>query len=369
MIYNSFTFLCYNEHGGIYAAKKQRTERQTKGNRLMTQKENAMLERFFQYMTVVRGRSLHTVDSYRWDLTIFLSWVQMRRAGVKKPRYEEIEDLSISELDTREMAELTRSDILEFLVWTVTARENGGATRKRKLASLRSFFKYLVNIERAMESSPAAEIDPPTQPKRLPKYLTEEESIELLKAVLRDEDSRTRERDFCMMTLFLNCGMRLSELVGIDLNDLDPKLESLRVTGKGAKERVIYLNNACREALLWYFSKRDEQGQVKAEHRNALFLSRLNQRIGNRAVQNVVYKYLDLAGLGYKKCSAHKLRHTAATLMYRSGQVDIRVLKDILGHEELSTTQIYTHVSDESMQKAMTQSPLSGLSHADLTKE
>ena len=169
-----------------------------------------------------------------------------------------------------------------------------------------------------------------------------------------------RLRNYTMITLFLNCGMRLSELVGISMTDIDRDMKSLRVIGKGSKERVIYLNDACRAALNAYLPTRAAMAdRIAPEDKQALFLStRRNQRISQKTVQYIVYKYLDMAGLGHKKLSTHKLRHTAATLMYQSGNVDIRVLKDILGHEQLNTTQIYTHVANKSMEQAMSANPL-----------
>ncbi len=329
-------------------------------------KDCPVLEPFLQYLGVVRGRAPNTVDAYKRDLIMFLSFLKRTRAGEKSPSDEDVMAEDISAFSLSDVCATTRGEILSYLAWAVNERENSGASRKRKLAAIRMYFKYLVNIERAIKNSPAAEIDPPKLAKRLPKYLSEKESVALLAAALADEASASRERDFCMLTLFLNCGMRLSELVSLNLSDIDTDMKSLRVMGKGAKERVIYLNDACREALNWYFPKRDEKGQVKHEDRRALFLSRNNRRISNRMVQNVVYKYLDAAGLSHRKCSAHKLRHTAATLMYQSGAVDIRVLKDILGHEELSTTQIYTHVSDDKMEEAMIHNPLAHLTHKQL---
>lgn len=327
-----------------------------------------VLEDFLQYLTVIRNRSPRTVEAYRMDLTMFLSWLLARRRGISSPCAEDLEDLPLSELSAADLASLKRSDIMEFLAWTASTRENAGRTRKRKLSALRTFFRYHASVVRTIPANPAADIDNPSTPKTLPRYLSEEESIELLKAVLADEDTRSQERDYAMLTLFLNCGMRLSELVGINLSDIDPDLRSLRVTGKGAKERVIYLNAACREAISLYLPHRDPQGQVKPASRNALFLSRQHRRISRNMVQVVVYKYLKAAGLENKRCSVHKLRHTAATLMYRSGQVDIRVLKDILGHEQLSTTQIYTHVSDTEMERAMNHNPLASLDAKKITR-
>jgi site-specific recombinase XerD len=160
-----------------------------------------------------------------------------------------------------------------------------------------------------------------------------------------------------MLTLFLNCGIRLSELVGINLNDIDPLLRSMRVVGKGSKERIVYLNGACRDALQMLLEERSSPKYANLPTR-ALFLSNRSQRISVKTVQHIVYKYLEMAGLEAKHYSVHKLRHTAATLMYQSGQVDVRVLKDILGHEQLNTTQIYTHISDANMEHAMSMNPL-----------
>ena len=183
-----------------------------------------------------------------------------------------------------------------------------------------------------------------------------------------DKESKSVNRDYAIITLFLNCGMRVSELAGIDLPDIDHELRSVRVVGKGNKERIIYLNDACRYALGDYISERAQADNSKITTR-ALFLSSRDQRISVKTVQWMVYKYLDMAGLGAKHYSVHKLRHTAATLMYQSGNVDVRVLKDILGHEQLNTTQIYTHISNESMEKAMAQNPLSDISRRDKNKD
>ena len=183
----------------------------------------------------------------------------------------------------------------------------------------------------------------------------------LLETAKNDRSSRTVIRDYAILTLFLNCGMRVSELVGIDLSDINKELRSLRVTGKGSKERIVYLNDACREALAAYMSTRLTDENAFGGKEKALFLSGRRQRISVKTVQWMVYKYLDMAGLGDRHLSVHKLRHTAATLMYQQGGVDVRVLKEILGHEQLNTTQIYTHVSNAGMEQAMMQNPLSHL--------
>ena len=195
-----------------------------------------------------------------------------------------------------------------------------------------------------------------------------EESHELLQSVLSDEESKNKERDYCIITLFLNCGMRLSELVGINISDIDRELRSLRVIGKGNKERIVYLNDACKSALMSYLEAR-QKNIDNIKDKNALFISRLGKRISNKTVQWLVYKYLGEAGLSYKHFSTHKLRHTAATLMYQEGNVDVLSLKEILGHSELNTTQIYTHVSDKKLEEAVKQHPLAGVTAKDIKKE
>ena len=198
----------------------------------------------------------------------------------------------------------------------------------------------------------------------MPKHLSENESISLLTSVLDDKEAKYRERDFCILTLFLNCGMRLSELVGINLSDLSHDLTQLTVTGKGSKQRNIYLNQACRDAVRAYINVRGRNATKHGDtikDKNALFLSSRNCRISNKTVQWTVNKYLEKSGLSGKGYSVHKLRHTAATLMYQHGDVDIRVLKDILGHSNLGTTQIYTHISDRQIKNAIDSNPLSNV--------
>ena len=249
-------------------------------------------------------------------------------------------------------------DIYEFLTYADHTRGNMASAKSRKLSSIKGFFKYLTVKRMMLEENPAANIESPKKQKSLPKYLSLEESVGLLEAVKNDKESTTRARDYAIITLFLNCGMRVSELTGINLSDIDKQLRSLTVTGKGNKQRIVYLNSACRDALGVYIEERLGESHVRA-NTNALFLSSREQRISVKTVQWMVYKYLDMAGLESKHYSVHKLRHTAATLMYQSGNVDVRVLKDILGHEQLNTTQIYTHVSNRSMQEAMEHNPLS----------
>lgn len=331
----------------------------------MTQLPSSVTE-FSHYMLVVKGRSKRTVEQYEIDLMLFFKYIKAKRNRLPMSG-DEFDEMTIYELDYDFAASVTRLEILEFLSFVADGRDNNARTRARKLSSLRSFYRYYCGTVMRFDNNPTDNIDTPKIPKSLPKHLTENESIELLTEIASDDESRFRVRDYCMITLFLNCGMRLSELVGIDLGDIDREMQTLRVTGKGAKDRVIYLNDACRSALTAYLAVRDKE-PLPGE-RNALFLSARHKRISKQSVQVIVYRYLDRAGFGNRGMSVHKLRHTAATLMYQSGNVDIRVLKDILGHEQLNTTQIYTHVSDSEMQKAMTQNPLAGITEKKLEKK
>ncbi|MBQ8342391.1 MAG: tyrosine-type recombinase/integrase, partial [Clostridia bacterium] len=270
-------------------------------------------------------------------------------------------EIDIRHLDLDFIGSIRTTEIYAFLQYSGSVRKNLWAAKARKLVSVRMLYRYLVTKTGQLKTNPAADIESPKRKQSLPKFLTLEEALLLLDTVKNDRSSRTVVRDYAIVTLFLNCGMRVSELCGIDLNDVSRDLKSLRVTGKGAKERIIYLNDACRTAVAEYMPLRlaEKNGHSNAE--KALFLSGQNKRISIKTVQWMVYKYLDMAGLGDRHLSVHKLRHTAATLMYQSGEVDVRLLKDILGHEQLNTTQIYTHVSNAGMEEAMSHNPLSGV--------
>jgi site-specific recombinase XerD len=291
------------------------------------------------------------------DLRTFFRFLIARENKID-PKSEEFEKINISHIDLEYIKNITTEDIYEFLMYADNIRGNLAAAKSRKLSAIKGFFKYLQTKRMMIDENPAINIESPKQKQALPKFLSVDESLLLLEAVKNDRDSKSRIRDYAIITLFLNCGMRVSELVGIDLNDVDRELRSLTVTGKGNKQRIVYLNSACREALADYYNERIGQKYVGA-NTAALFLSNRDQRISVKTVQWLVYKYLDMAGLQSKHYSVHKLRHTAATLMYQTGNVDVRVLKDILGHEQLNTTQIYTHVSNQSMQEAMENNPLS----------
>lgn len=313
---------------------------------------------FAAYKAGIQNCSQKTVSEYLLDLRTFFRYIVASRNGIN-PDSEKFSEIDISGLDLDFVGSVRTTEIYAFLQYSGTVRKNLWAAKARKLVSVRMLYRYLVNKTRLLKINPAADIEAPKPRKALPKFLSLEESLSLLDAVKNDAESRNVERDYAIITLFLNCGMRVSELVGINLNDIQRDMTSLRVTGKGAKERMIYLNDACRAALSDYLPLRMKEEAAFDKPQKALFLSSRKNRISVKTVQWMVYKYLDDAGLGGRHLSVHKLRHTAATLMYQQGGVDVRVLKEILGHEQLNTTQIYTHVSDRGMEEAMSKNPLS----------
>lgn len=314
------------------------------------------IREFAQYKLAIQQCSEKTVTEYLTDLRTFCRFFVAKKEGIDV-HSDDFLKIDISGLELEFFSSVTANDIYSFITYASGERGNGSAAKSRKISAIRSFYKYMCVKRSYIEENPAANIESPKKKRQLPKHLSVDECVELLSAVKNDTSNEYRVRDFCILTLFLNCGMRLSELCGISLGDMDRDLTSLRVLGKGSKERVIYLNSAARAALEEYLPQRYAWRNV-GEKENALFLSRLGKRISVKTVQWMVKKYLGEAGLEYKHYSTHKLRHTAATLMYQSGDVDIRVLKDILGHEQLNTTQIYTHVSNEGMEKAMEHNPL-----------
>lgn len=319
-----------------------------------------IVQEFAAYKSAIQGCSEKTVGEYLLDLRTFFRFLLARDRGIS-PESDEFLQIDITGIDLAYLSGIKQTDIYEFLLYSGSVRKNLWCAKARKLSSIKVFYKYLVNKRNLLEENPAINIETPKRQKTLPKFLSLEECKILLDTIKNDAASDTRLRDYCIITLFLNCGMRVSELVGISLPDIDRELRSLRVVGKGSKERIVYLNDACRAALADYLQEVRLAGGMADLPDKALFLSNRDKRISVKTVQYMVYKYLDLAGLGAKHYSVHKLRHTAATLMYQSGEVDIRVLKDILGHEQLNTTQIYTHVSDKNMQNAMNANPLSSL--------
>lgn len=317
-----------------------------------------LLREFANYKAVIQGCSVKTINEYMLDLRNFFRYILSSRRGRLKLKDPE-ED--ITQLDEEFFGSVKTAEIYDFLFYCERQLGNKPAARARKLSAIKGFYKFLTVKKGLLQASPAENIEAPKKRQALPKYLTYEESLELLKAAATDTDTRPPEnrlRNYTMITLFLNCGMRLSELTGINIGDVDRALRSVRVIGKGNKERVIYMNSACRAAMNEYLPVRMSPKYANANTK-ALFLSSRDERISNRTVQWTVEKYLDKAGLGYRHLSVHKLRHTAATLMYSNGGVDVRVLKEILGHEQLNTTQIYTHVSNGEIEASMEKNPLS----------
>lgn len=315
-----------------------------------------ILKDYASYTAVIKGNSEKTVCEYLQDLRTLFRYIKMKKLG-QDLTPEELESMSISDITEDDVRAVNERVIIEFLMYVTLNRRNNPTTRMRKLSALRSFFKYVTKKKHLMEVDPTTDIDAPKKGSTLPKYLTVDEAVMLLETVRADTESRTVARDYAIIALFLNTGMRLSELVGLDLESFDSQITFVKVRGKGNKERVIYINKAAREAIEDYLRIRLDPKHIRtAEH--ALFISGREQRISNKTVQWVVYKYLKRAGLGAKGLSVHKLRHTAATLMYQSGKVDIRVLKDILGHEQLNTTQIYTHIVERNLEEAVENNPL-----------
>jgi site-specific recombinase XerD len=316
-----------------------------------------IIKEYAYYTESVKGNSEKTICEYMLDLRTFFRYLKVQNEIDDIPR-EDLEKIDISDLNTRTIAEVTTSTIYEFLIYARNTLENNTTTRMRKISALRSFYHFMHEKKHYIDANPTLEIEAPKKAGTLPKFLTVEEAVRLLEAVRMDNESKTVERDYSIIALFLNTGMRLSELVGLNLSSFDSDITRVKVLGKGNKERIIYLNNAARSAVISYLRIRLDPSRIRTSDK-AFFLSTRQQRISNKTVQWVIYKYLDLAGLGDRGLSVHKLRHTAATLMYQSGKVDIRVLKDVLGHEQLNTTQIYTHLTSVNLESAVEANPLS----------
>lgn len=308
---------------------------------------------FLTYNETIRGKSSRSVEGYFLDLQTFFRYILLVRGLV--PKGVEFEKITIEKVDIELIKTVTVSDLYAFLVFCKEERQNGAASRARKTSTLRIFFKYLSVQTHQLDNNPAEMLETPKVKQSLPKHLTLEDSLELLNSV----EGPYKERDYCILTLFLNCGLRLAELCALNLSSISGD-GTLTVVGKGNKERMVYLNSACLEAISKYLPVRHNEG-VPASDKNALFISRNKRRISPKTVQHIVKTYLEKSGLGDMGYSTHKLRHTAATLMYQHGNVDIRVLKDILGHANLGTTQIYTHVSDKQIKQAVDSNPLANV--------
>ena len=320
-----------------------------------------VLRDFLVYHETIRGHSKNTVDEYYLDLRTFFRYLKLSRGAV--PRTTELEDISIADIDVAFVAKVTLAEVYDYLAYLSRDRikqpnssepEFGltASSRARKIAAIRSFFKYMTVKAKLLNENPVQDLDSPKLPKTLPRYLTLEESQRLLSSVT----GSNKERAYCILCIFLNCGLRISEMVGLNVNDY--RGDNLRVVGKGNKERTVYLNDACRSALDSWLDVRKNLVPARIP---ALFLSNRRSRISVDSVQVLVKKYLKLAGLDASLYSTHKLRHTAATLMLQNG-VDVRTLQEVLGHENLNTTQIYTHIDNAELRTAAAANPLSHFS-------
>jgi integrase/recombinase XerD len=309
------------------------------------------LREFLNYLSVIRGKSSNTVDGYKIDLSLFLRFLKMYKGLY--PRDINFNDIIITDINDDFIRNIKLPDLYAFLSYAENNRDNSSYARARKVAAIRSFFKYLYSKTSILYENPASDLESPKINKRNPIYLTLDESKNLLNSI--DNTYKHNKRDFCIITLFLNCGLRLSELCSINISKI--KDDTLTIVGKGNKERTVYLNNACLKAISQYMQER-AQMDILPEHKDALFISERKCRINKRTVEFIVKKYTQVSGLDKTRYTPHKLRHTAATLMYKHGNVDIRSLQRILGHENISTTQIYTHVDDERLREAIKSNPL-----------
>ena len=316
-----------------------------------------ILRDFLVYHETIQGHSHRTVDEYYLDLRNFFRFLKQNKnlASQDTP----LDDISIADVDLPLVRDVTLTDIYSYMNYLSRDRGLNNTSRARKVATIRSFYKYLTNKAKLLETNPVQDLDSPRLKKSLPKYLNLEESMDLLDNV----DGKNSNRDYCILTLFLNCGLRISELVGLNIADV--RGDQLRVLGKGSKERMLYLNEACQRALTDWL---DERSAMTLVDQNALFVTLQNRRrISTAAVHKLVKKHLSAAGLDSTQYSSHKLRHTAATLMLQNG-VDVRTLQEVLGHDHLNTTQIYTHVDNDDLRAAARANPLGGAKQRKKTK-
>ncbi len=308
-----------------------------------------VIKEYLFYLETIKLKSKKTVDEYYIDLRTFFRYLKKSRKLVTDDT--EFEKIKIDDVDIDLIKTVTLNDAYEYMDYLYRERNNQSAARARKCSSLKGLFDFLFSKKHLIPSNPIAQLEVPKRKKALPKYLTLEQSIELLNAV----EGKYKERDYAIITLFLNCGLRVSEMAGLNYTDIRSD-NTMRVVGKGNKERVVYLNSACIDAINDYMKVRPVD---EVKDKKALFISRNNRRMSVKTIQAMVYKYLAKIGLDAQGYSCHKLRHTAATLMYQHGGVDVRVLKEVLGHENLGTTEIYTHLSSEQMKNAADSNPLS----------
>lgn len=310
---------------------------------------------FLNYLETIKGKSPNTIKGYEIDLTLFFRFLKIYKGLITDDSLE-FSEIDIRDIDNSFVRKIKLTDLYAFLSFAEKQRENGSYARARKVAALKSYFKFLNGKAKIIDDNPTLELESPKINKRHPVYLSLDESVNLLSSL--DKDNKNYYRDYCILTLFLNCGMRLSELCSIKLDKI--KGDTLTIIGKGDKERTVYLNEACLKAIDNYLAVRDTS-KCTPEDKEYLLLSSRYKPINKRTVELLVKKHIFNSGLSNEKYTPHKLRHTAATLMYKHGNVDIRSLQSILGHENISTTQIYTHVDEEILRDAVNSNPLSKL--------
>jgi integrase/recombinase XerD len=314
-----------------------------------------ILKDYLSYLSSVKGVSTNTLVAYTYDLTLFFKFLKVHNNEVTLSEDVIFEDISINNISSDYFKDLELVDFYTYLSFLENMRENGTYAKARKVASLKSFFHYLCSKSKIIPTDPTLDLESPKIGKRSPIYLTLDESRDLL-SVANNRDKNS-PRDLCIITLFLNCGLRLSELCSINIANI--KGDTLTVIGKGNKERTIYLNKASIKAINKYLVIRNEIAEkVLGEEKEALFISGKYRRINKRTVERIIKKYVGAAGLDTDKYTPHKLRHTSATLLHKHGGVDVKTLQEILGHENVSTTQIYVHVDDETLREAVKTHPL-----------
>lgn len=325
-----------------------------RGDRLIS---SNLVDDFLDYMKSTKGSSDNTVKEYYYDLRVFVRFIKKRKNLVDESI--DFNDIAIEDISPEVLESVTKQDIYAYNAFLERERKISNRSKFRKISSVRSFYNYLYAKIEVIKKNPIIDIDMPKIEKTLPVYLTLDQSLNLLKTIEKSKiKTLYKKRDYAIVTLFLNCGMRLSELSAINISHLKDD-NSLKVIGKGNKERTIYLNEASVYAVNEYLKLRP---QIKDD---ALFLSMREQRMSNRSIQHMIEKHMKNSGLDTNKYSVHKLRHTAATLLYQYGNADIRSLQEILGHESVNTTEIYTHVNKKSLKKLVESNPLSKVREED----
>lgn len=325
-----------------------------RGDRLIS---SNLVDDFLDYMKSTKGSSDNTVKEYYYDLRVFVRFIKKRKNLVDESI--DFNDIAIEDISPKVLESVTKQDIYAYNAFLERERKISNRSKFRKISSVRSFYNYLYAKIEVIKKNPIIDIDMPKIEKTLPVYLTLDQSLNLLKTIEKSKiKALYKKRDYAIVTLFLNCGMRLSELSAINISHLKDD-NTLKVIGKGNKERTIYLNEASVYAINEYLKLRP---QIKDD---ALFLSMREQRMSNRSIQHMIEKHMKNSGLDTNKYSVHKLRHTAATLLYQYGNADIRSLQEILGHESVNTTEIYTHVNKKSLKKLVESNPLSKVREED----